>query len=152
MFLLWRVTAHIDQKQLEQMSGSPPATDDGSRVSTHFINPTLKLSLPTQFERSLVVGGSLDKKGKETALAYLQALTNSRSRFLSKVDSSAADTDAELDEAASSYLSQLLGLVNNYAATNTATELDQETGQAALQLERSALFESAAPGLNYSQN
>ncbi len=110
------------------MSGTLPATDDGSRICAHFLNPSSKSSLPTNFETILIIDSTLDKKGKETALAYLQALTSSRSIFISKLDSSAANTDAELDEAACAYLSLLLGLVNNYAQISTGAELDQETG------------------------
>jgi len=59
----------------------------------------------------------------------LQALTSSRSVFISKLDSSAANTDAELDTAASAYLSLLLGIVNDYAPASNPAELDHETGQ-----------------------
>lgn len=105
------------------------ATDDGSRITAHFWQPSLKVSTLLQFEKSLAVVQASDKQGKEAAQAYLQALTGSRSEFTSKLDSSAANTDAELDEAASAYFSLLLGLVNNYAQPSCDTELDQETGQ-----------------------
>ena len=108
---------------------TPSATDDGSRVSAHFWHPSLKTSTPAQFEAALAIDSNLDKKGKDTALAYLQALTSSRSVFISKLDSSAANTDAELDTAASAYLSLLLGIVNDYAPASNPAELDHETGQ-----------------------
>ena len=111
------------------MSATPSTPDDGSRVSAHFLNPLLKNSGALQFEAAPTVSATLDKKAKEAAIAYLQELTVSRSNFISKLDSSAANTDAELDEAASTYLSLLLGLVNNYAEASTTTDLDQETGE-----------------------
>jgi hypothetical protein len=113
-----------------QMSaGTPSTTDDGSRVSAHFWHPSLKTSTSAHFEAALAIDNNLDKKGKDTALAYLQALTSSRSIFISKLDSSAANTDAELDTAASAYLSLLLGTVNDYAPASNPAELDHETGQ-----------------------
>ena len=105
------------------------ATDDGSRITAHFWQPSLKVSTLLQFEKLLSVDQASDKQGKEAAQAYLQALTGSRSEFTSKLDSSAANTDAELDEAASAYFSLLLGLVNNYAQPSCEAELDQATGQ-----------------------
>ena len=110
------------------MKASQSTTDDGSRISAHFLNTSLKASAPARFEADSIVSAGLDKKAVEAAAAYLQDLTISRSAFLVKLDSSAADTDAEVDEAASAYLSLLLGLVNNYAEVNTPAELDQETG------------------------
>ena len=110
------------------MSAFPTASDDGSRVSAHFLNPLLKVSTPSNFETGLALNSGLDKKAKEAAAAYLRDLTSSRQAFFSKLDSSAANMDAELDNAVSAYLSLLLGLVNSYAETNT-TALDQETGQ-----------------------
>lgn len=111
------------------MNATPSVTDDGSRVSAHFLNPLLKSSDALQFEAAPTVDGALDRKAKEAAFAYLQELTVSRSNFISKLDSSAANTDPELDDAVSAYLSPLLGLINNYAEASTSADLDQETGE-----------------------
>ena len=111
------------------MNASQSATDDGSRISAHFLNTSQKFSALARFEADSHVSAALDKRAVEAAAAYLQDLAISRSAFLSKLDSSAADTDAEVDDAASAYLSLLLGLVNNYAEANTPAELDQETGK-----------------------
>ena len=111
------------------MNFSQPATDDGSRIAAHFFNTSLKASALTRFEADSNVSAGFNKRAVEAAAAYLQDLTISRSAFLSKLDSSAADTDAEVDDAVSEYLSLLLGLVNNYAEANTHAELDQETGK-----------------------
>ena len=111
------------------MNASQPAADDGSRVSAHFLNTSQKASAVARFEADSGVNAGLDKRAVQAAAAYLQDLTISRSAFLSKLDSSAADTDAEVDDAVSAYLSLLLGLVNNYAEANTPAELDQETGE-----------------------
>lgn len=109
------------------MHASESATDDGSRISAHFLNTSLKTS-HTRFEADSHVNTGLDKKGGAATAAYLKDLTVSRSAFLSKLDSSAADTDAELDDSADTYLSLLLGLVNHYTEANSPAAIDQETG------------------------
>lgn len=110
------------------MHASESATDDGSRISAHFWNTSLKTSAHTRFETDSHINTGLDKKGEAATAAYLKDLTVSRSAFLSKLDSSAADTDAELDDSADAYLSLLLGLVNSYTEANSPAALDQETG------------------------
>ena len=110
------------------MHASASATDDGSRISAHFLNTALKNSAHKRFEADSHVNTGLDKRGGEATAAYLKDLTVSRSAFLSKLDSSAADTDAELDDSADAYLSLLLGLVNSYTEADSPAALDQETG------------------------
>lgn len=110
------------------MHASESATDDGSRISAHFLNTALKSSAHTRFEADSHVNTGLDTKGGAAAAAYLKDLTASRSAFLSKLDSSAADTDAELDDSADTYLSLLLGIVNSYTEASSPAALDQETG------------------------
>lgn len=111
------------------MDAGQLATDDGSRTALHFLSTSLKIPVLARFEGAVAVNPGLDKQAAEAAGAYLQDLTVSRSAFISKLDSSAANTDAELDVAVSSYLSLLLGLVNSYAAADTTAGLDQETGE-----------------------
>lgn len=110
------------------MNASQSTTDDGSRISAHFLNTSPKSAVLVRFDTASDVNTGLHKKAGEAAAAYLQDLTASRSAFLSKLDSSAANTDAELDDAASAYLSLLLGLVNSYSEANITGDLDQETG------------------------
>ncbi|KAL3151995.1 hypothetical protein ABBQ32_001116 [Trebouxia sp. C0010 RCD-2024] len=109
------------------MDAGQPATDDGSRISLHFLSTSLKLPALARFESAAAVNPGLNKQAAEAASAYLRDLTVSRSDFISKLDSSAANTDAELDVAVSSYISLLLGLVNSYAAADATAGLDQET-------------------------
>ena len=112
------------------MSINVPATDDGCRVSAHLANPPLKLSTAVTFE-GVLISQTADKSQQAAAAAaiYLQGLSASRSACLSRLDSSAANTEAELLEAAQAYISALLGLVNNYTqASNSAPELDEQTG------------------------
>lgn len=111
------------------MDAGQPATDDGSRISLHFLSTSLKLPALARFESAAAVNPGLNKQAAEAASAYLRDLTVSRSDFISKLDSSAANTDAELDVAVSSYISLLLGLVNSYAAADATAGLDQETGE-----------------------
>lgn len=129
LILSWHGDFEPNSFAAQMSADTPSATDDGSRVSAHFWNPSWKISTPAQFEAALAIDSNLDKKGQDTALAYLQALTSSRSVFLSKLDSSAANTDAELDTAASAYISLLLGIVNDCAPASNPAELDHETGQ-----------------------
>lgn len=104
-----------------------PATDDGCRISAHLANPPLKLSTAVTFE-GVLISQTADKKQQATATTYLQDLSALRSACLSRLDSSAANTEIELLEAAEAYISALLGLVNNYTqAINSAPELDEQT-------------------------
>ena len=110
------------------MSINVAATDDGCRISAHLANPSLKLSTAVTFE-GVLISQTADKKQQATAATYLQDLSALRYACLSRLDSSAANTEIELLEAAEAYVSALLGLVNNYTqASNSAPELDEQTG------------------------
>lgn len=95
--------------------------DDGSRIRLHLFEPSVKLPAPVDFEQ-------LGQGTTPQAQSYLHSLTEARHALSSCLEFTTADSEPQVESAASCYISLLLGLINSYAQTPGTPALDQDTG------------------------
>lgn len=93
----------------------------GSQIRLHLYELPVKLSVAVDFEQA-------GQCGAPQARSYLNSLSEARTALLSCLKLTTAGNEPNLEDAASSYIGLLLGLVNSYVQAPGTPALDQDTG------------------------